>query len=437
MSDTGMPGQSSPIHPADSTVLDEAEDVYYFESDHLALKGNQDYSQLLKTIVMLESQRMSAIKDLDKLHEMQNTALSEPIGFVEQLQRGQQMNFPRPQLVAELPDIRWEKYTSSTNLVNSTIHKHMTRQKKTTTSDGSSCGDSGYGSFQSFSLADQLTNSDPRSGLTVVRGRVKDDKRSSTFNQLWSVEEQKRLESLLIQYPPEEVEAKRWQKIATALGNRTLQQVASRVQKYFIKLAKAGLPIPGKVPHLSAYNRKASHRHHRFQKFYYQPSTFMSSHEPPVYMSDDDSSLSYGENSVDTDFISQAGDMDVSDEELVPESLRDTDEYQELIRLKQIRQQKLKTSGMCNTKHTGFKCDKCGCDPIVGIRWHCLDCPSESSVDFCEDCVDSTFDVGMHNSSHRLEALKEAGQQNHIDQDYTRFAQGHYNYLDPNYMPAT
>ena len=34
-----------------------------------------------------------------------------------------------------------------------------------------------------------------------------------------------RLEELLIQFPPEEVEAKRWQKIAAALGNRTPIQV--------------------------------------------------------------------------------------------------------------------------------------------------------------------------------------------------------------------
>lgn len=32
------------------------------------------------------------------------------------------------------------------------------------------------------------------------------------------------------------------------LGNRSVQQVTSRVQKYFIKLYKAGLPIPGRIP---------------------------------------------------------------------------------------------------------------------------------------------------------------------------------------------
>ncbi len=36
---------------------------------------------------------------------------------------------------------------------------------------------------------------------------------------------QERLEELLKIYPSEEVEAKRWQKIATALGNRTTKQV--------------------------------------------------------------------------------------------------------------------------------------------------------------------------------------------------------------------
>ena len=93
-------------------------------------------------------------------------------------------------------------------------------------------------------------------GPMVIRGRVKDESKSETFNKLWTVEEQKHLEELLTKFPPEEVEAKRWQKIASALGNRTLAQVASRVQKYFIKLAKAGLPIPGRMPNMSAHNKK-------------------------------------------------------------------------------------------------------------------------------------------------------------------------------------
>ena len=34
-------------------------------------------------------------------------------------------------------------------------------------------------------------------------------------------------------------------------------QVASHVQKYFIKLAKAGLPVPGRMPNVAAYTSKS------------------------------------------------------------------------------------------------------------------------------------------------------------------------------------
>ena len=35
-------------------------------------------------------------------------------------------------------------------------------------------------------------------------------------------------------------------------------QVQSRVQKYFIKLAKAGLPVPGRAPNLGIYKKKVT-----------------------------------------------------------------------------------------------------------------------------------------------------------------------------------
>lgn len=62
---------------------------------------------------------------------------------------------------------------------------------------------------------------------------------------------QKKLEELLQVYPEEEVMAKRFKKIAAAMGTRTPRQVASRVQKYFIKLAKAGLSVPGRIPNVA------------------------------------------------------------------------------------------------------------------------------------------------------------------------------------------
>ena len=78
---------------------DEENETYFFESDHLALKGNHDYQMMLRLIALLESQRIQAVKDLEKLHECQNEALADPIKFVEKLQRGVDMGLPKPQKV--------------------------------------------------------------------------------------------------------------------------------------------------------------------------------------------------------------------------------------------------------------------------------------------------------------------------------------------------
>lgn len=74
-----------------------------------------------------------------------------------------------------------------------------------------------------------------------------DEMKPVTHNLPWSDEEQRRLEELLKIYPDEPVQAQRFNKISAALGTRTPRQVGSRVQKYFIKLAKNGLPVPGRI----------------------------------------------------------------------------------------------------------------------------------------------------------------------------------------------
>ncbi|KAJ2556635.1 hypothetical protein EV175_001878, partial [Coemansia sp. RSA 1933] len=80
------------------------------------------------------------------------------------------------------------------------------------------------------------------------------------FNLPWTDEEQQQLEELLLVYPEEEVANDRWRKIGLALGTRTMRQVASRVQKYFIKLSKAGLPVPGRVPDTSGWTSIGARR---------------------------------------------------------------------------------------------------------------------------------------------------------------------------------
>ncbi|XP_078043388.1 ZZ-type zinc finger-containing protein 3-like [Augochlora pura] len=220
---------------------DEEPGEFYFESDHLALKGNKDYTTLLKTIVILEAQRVQAIEDLDKLLSIRSKALKDPISFVAQIQNGELPELPGPQKIAEIPYIDWSQYNIAVpdmRIRPQTRHGHV--------------------------LPHVQTKTEQENGKILVRGRAFDESKPETFNQLWTVEEQKRLEELLIEYPPEEVEMRRWTKIANALGNRTPKQVSSRVQKYFIKLLRAGLPIPGRGPKMKLDAKKGiGHRHQR------------------------------------------------------------------------------------------------------------------------------------------------------------------------------
>ena len=83
---------------------------FTFESDHEALRGNQDYARLLKTLAVLQAQKIQAVKDVDTLLNAREEALREPLKFVEKLQSGETFDFPAKIAVAEIPDIQWEKY---------------------------------------------------------------------------------------------------------------------------------------------------------------------------------------------------------------------------------------------------------------------------------------------------------------------------------------
>ncbi|XP_070176347.1 ZZ-type zinc finger-containing protein 3-like isoform X2 [Littorina saxatilis] len=438
--------------PSFDEVDETIGDAYCFESDHVALKGNPDYHALLRTICILESQRSKALDDLDLLHDAQEKVLQDPIAFVDKLQRGADlgMKLPGPQKIASLPVIDWEKYTSSVDFASFGTHRQSARLKR----HGNETGEDEHLLRLKSSLVGGTGIGDEGLPEGFVRGRFKDDSKPATFNKLWSPEEQKRLDELLVRYPPEEIEARRWRKIAAAFGDRTPQQIASRVQKYFEKLEKAKLPIPGRAPNRPSRIKRGGHRHHRYSWMPFRDSTFLQSYKPPVMMNEDEdysheSSSAQGRELGFTDgyMDSNTGSedkmsvQDDSDNESIPEQLTDTAEYKELMMLKELRQETMQALDPSLPKHTGFKCDKCGCEPIVGTRWHCVDCPSAVSLDFCETCADNlgTFETATHNSSHRIRHVKRTWTRPTQDQDYMSFNNmpGNYNYLDSNYMPAS
>ncbi|XP_053326041.1 ZZ-type zinc finger-containing protein 3 [Spea bombifrons] len=428
------------VRPADDD--EEEPDVYYFESDHLALKHNKDYQRLLQTISVLEAQRTQALQDLERLARHQREALADPVGFVEMLQKKINLGIPCPQRIVQLPDIAWDQYTTSLGNFEKELRnrKRPSRRIKlifdkvgipTSPQIATEGKDRESSSYSMLPQSDGQECSTSH-GSQQVRGRQPTEHKPGTFNQLWTVEEQKKLEQLLLKFPPEEVESRRWQKIADELGNRTAKQVASRVQKYFIKLTKAGIPVPGRTPNLYMYSKKSSSkRQHALNRHLFRPSTFMTSHEPPVYMDEDDDHSGFNNRDLDG-----AGEDDISDEDDIPEAFRHLDEYKQLLELKKMKKQRVHQmqaeSGF--VQHLGFKCDNCETEPIQGVRWHCQDCPQHMSVDFCDSCSDCLYETELHKEDHHLQPIYKV--ETFLDRDYCMPRGTSYNYLDPNYFPA-
>jgi hypothetical protein len=61
------------------------ESEFYFESDHLALKGNADYLALVRVLVSLELKKIQAVSDIDTLLREKARALASPLQFAERL----------------------------------------------------------------------------------------------------------------------------------------------------------------------------------------------------------------------------------------------------------------------------------------------------------------------------------------------------------------
>jgi len=198
--------------------IDVLKETYQFD---VRFKETEDYKIIIETIQTLRKQRRQAKKDLITLENEKKKALEDPGLFVEELVYKRDDKLPKRQNICKVPKIDLDKYAHLSNISKSRESREGTLR------DGD-----------------------------VVRGRVYTAQKPPSFNRLWTPEEQRKLERLLIEYPEEAVASHRWEKIARALGNRSPKQVASRVQKYFIKLAKAGLPVPGKVPNLETYSKK-------------------------------------------------------------------------------------------------------------------------------------------------------------------------------------
>ncbi|KAG8335844.1 hypothetical protein J6590_058626 [Homalodisca vitripennis] len=228
------------------------------------------------------------------------------------------------------------------------------------------------------------------------------------LESLWTPEEQLRLEELLIEFPPEKNENNRWRKIAEALGNRTTKQVCSRVQKYFKKLNKAGLPIPGhqlKTNNMTSQKKKPR----KNKKNNTRESTFFPAHHLGA--------------SIHFDMLDE--DDNRTGVPAFPPELRG-----DLVR--KVIDFKVKDAQLPPVTHPGIECAVCSEKPLKGTRWHCLVC---DNVNLCSDCVvdQVSAESPQHPPSHPLKPLG-----NHSvsswDTDYMSNSFQSNNYLDANFV---
>lgn len=178
----------------------------------------------------------------------------------------------------------------------------------------------------------------------------------------WTNEEQKRLEELLIKYPPEAVESQRFAKIAREM-DKTPKQIASRVQKYFKKLQQANLPIPGSSSSKLLRNKQ---RPQKSSLKLGRPSTFFPERNIPIDLMMTD----------DSDDVSELFSPMTS-----AGSAADKNEAT-LALLKQVRIAKTYLAGSSNME-SSRECELCSEPTFNGANWNCYDCDTS----YCPDCL--------------------------------------------------
>ncbi|KAF9996918.1 ZZ-type zinc finger-containing protein 3 [Entomortierella chlamydospora] len=278
---------------------------------------------------------------------------------------------------------------------------------------------------------------------------VRDDPKPPLYNIPWSDEEQQLLERLLEVFPDEPVAAQRFQKISAAMGTRTPKQVASRVQKYFIKLVKAGLEAPGRMNYsleTSKSKNKGVSAAAKGKKRKDGPgggaesatSGKAKAARPPKKKelsveANAGSGLSgptaggtkkkqkaksllgsgFGRTS-GTQYLhySSAPTVYMSDED-DEESVQDmlgvsSSNVNNSSSVHGISSQRGSPDGGV-ASHIGYSCDSCGVEPILGIRYSCMDCEELGGTDLCGPCYNSgEYQNELHLLSHRFQAIETA-----------------------------
>jgi len=365
---------------------------FYFETDFYLLKNNKDYQTLLKSLTVLEMQRCVAIENIEKLTVLKDDFSNKPSLALKKVLKRDVTTSLKTVIIHRLPDIDWSVYKTK---------------------------DENEHSKQVCDINLRYKNISDKQDASVVS--TSEVEKSETFKKPWSVEEQLRLEELLIEYPPERNESNRYRKIAEALGTRNLRQVCSRVQKYNMKMKKVG-SIKTINTNSKNLNKKTVFLSHKNTGALLKPTTFI----PSTTLIDDVDVYNANQNK----FSLSHKNIEMNNDK-------------KLEILNEVLEDKLSENN-CMVVHKDFKCSVCQSSPIVGTRWNCSDCPAiGKNSDFCNDCIVDMVKNILEDPPHPLDHIVipiRSIQENEdtinsiVDPSYVPLVFKTQNYLDPNFM---
>lgn len=346
----------------------------------------------MTTLVKLKEQREQAIMDLKRLESDRKKAEEDPQTWANTIVSKREF-LPRRQVPPTVPTIEFALYEKLAQKPGGVVKVESTKTAK-----------------RAGGAPKSVANHTP-----------------------WTLEEQHRLEQLLVEYPDEPVAAYRWEKIARALG-RTPKQVVSRIHRYFERLARAGLPVPGRLPTNSRQpastetNRNSSHSGSAPSNTTYRAYNVLEA--PAVKM---ESALPVVEDAA----------LLTEEEKRAFAGLENSDDYKELVRLKRLKllqersgevvvsapdPSRSSSSAPSGHVHHGSQCSSCLANPIVGTLYSCVECTNPRTM-LCGNChAQGTFTSKTHSLDHHFDVEQSVP---FVDTDYALTDE--MAYLDPNY----
>lgn len=68
--------------------------IFYFESDHLALRGNRDYTNMLRAIAVLQAQKVRVQQQIEELALAKARYMNEPELFLAKIKNNEELIGP-------------------------------------------------------------------------------------------------------------------------------------------------------------------------------------------------------------------------------------------------------------------------------------------------------------------------------------------------------